>query len=102
MSSVVLDEELDDDIGEDEVDEAAVSEPEFPQAARLSGRARLRAAMVLRRASRMMWLLGVDCLTPGIRTCPRGGLDDAKVFLAERNSSSQTSPWPDHGAAAGP
>jgi len=42
---------------EDDEDEAAVSEPEFPQAARESGRARLRAAMVLRRASRMMWLL---------------------------------------------
>jgi hypothetical protein len=55
MSSVVLEELELDDIGEDEVEEAAVSsEPEFPQAARLSGRARLRAAMVLRRARRMM------------------------------------------------
>jgi hypothetical protein len=43
---------------DDDEDVDAVSEPEFPQAARDSGRARLRAAMVLRRASRMMWLLG--------------------------------------------
>ncbi|GAB3076723.1 hypothetical protein GCM10027080_22180 [Pedococcus soli] len=59
MSSVVLeDEELELlDIGDEEEDVEAASEPEFPQAARLRGRARPRTAMVLRRASRMMWLL---------------------------------------------
>jgi hypothetical protein len=47
------------ELGIDDEDEAAaaVSEPEFPQAARDRGTARLRAAMVLRRASRMRWLL---------------------------------------------
>jgi hypothetical protein len=55
MSSAVLDELELEALGAEEVLEAAASsEPEFPQAARLSGRARLRAAMVLRRARRMM------------------------------------------------
>jgi hypothetical protein len=43
---------------EEEDEDAAVAESELlPQAARLRGRARPRTAMVLRRASRMMWLL---------------------------------------------
>jgi hypothetical protein len=45
---MLLEELLDDD------EDAAVLEPVLPQAARPSGRARERAAMVLRRASRMM------------------------------------------------
>ncbi|GAA2737869.1 hypothetical protein GCM10009867_26810 [Pedococcus aerophilus] len=59
ISSVVEDdeeEELELLVIEAEGD-AAVSESELPQAARLRGRARPRTAMVLRRASRMMWLL---------------------------------------------
>jgi hypothetical protein len=45
---MLLEELLDDE------DDAVVLEPELPQAASPSGRARERAAMVLRRASRMM------------------------------------------------
>jgi hypothetical protein len=47
--------------------ESVLAEPEPPQAARPSGRARVRAAMVLRRASRMVSLLGWDVVTPVLR-----------------------------------
>jgi hypothetical protein len=76
MSSVVVELELElEEVLDVDDDEAPASvEPESPQAARPRGRARLRAAMVLRRASRMVWLLGRDCLTPGIRSCSIGRL----------------------------
>jgi hypothetical protein len=44
---------------EEEEDPPALAVPELPQAARPSGRARERAAMVLRRAIRMVSLLVV-------------------------------------------
>jgi hypothetical protein len=54
--------------------EPVLAEPEPPQAARPRGRARVRAAIVLRRASRMVSLLGWDVLTPVLRRNPPIGL----------------------------
>jgi hypothetical protein len=61
MSSVVVELELELELMlDDEEGEAAVSlVPELPHAARLRGRARPSTAMLLRRASRMMWLLAL-------------------------------------------
>src|SRR6476469_2172683 len=68
-------------IGEllDDEDDPALSE-ELPQAARPSGRARERAAMVLRRASRMMSLLVGKFLHPAFGAVPSADCPDTQQF----------------------